>query len=210
MSDPYLTKLLGEHEEILLETRRHWFVLLEHIFVEIVLSIITVIVVTVLLVIGNQGPIAAFGYFLLIIPLVSLLRDVMIWSNHKYIVTNLRVIQLMGIFNKNVIDSSLEKVNDVKMDQSFFGRMFNFGDIEVLTASEMGINRFTRIGDPVKFKTAMLNAKVRLEEHGLKLNSSATVEDIPGLISRLGELRERGLITQHEFDEKKAKLLAKL
>ncbi len=42
------------------------------------------------------------------------------WWNEKYIVTNRRVIQIEGILDKHVIDSSLEKVNDVVLVQSAF------------------------------------------------------------------------------------------
>ena len=218
--DAYLKRMLGDNEKVILATHRHWFVLLEQILVELVISAITIAIVTILLLIGNYGPLVPVGYLLLIIPLVSLMRDVLVWSNHLYIVTNLRVIQISGIINKNVIDSSLEKVNDVKMTQSFFGRIFNFGDIEVLTAAEMAINRFTRIGNPVRFKTAMLNAKVKLEDYGsvatiAAINAASTANaaaqpDIPTLIERLAELRQRGLLTEEEFQEKKAALLSKL
>ena len=205
--DPYLKRMLGDSEKIILSTHRHWFVLLEQILVELVLLAVTIVLVTIFL---GSGWIAALGYLLLIIPLVSLARDVLVWSNHRYIVTNLRVIQMSGIINKNVIDSSLEKVNDVKMVQSVFGRLFNFGDIEVLTAAEMAINRFTRIGDPVRFKTAMLNAKVKLEDYGSTQAIAAMAKtaqpDIPTMIERLAELRERGLLTDEEFQVKKTEL----
>ncbi len=209
--DAYLKRMLGENEKIILATQRHWFVLLEQILVELIISAITIAVVTILLLAGG-GPLVPVGYLLLIIPLVSLTRDVLVWANHKYIVTNLRVIQISGIINKNVIDSSLEKVNDVKMEQSVFGRIFNFGDIEVLTAAEMAINRFTRIGNPVRFKTAMLNAKVKLEDYNIEGVQPAqpAQADIPALIERLGDLRQRGLLTEEEFQAKKAALLAKL
>ena len=211
MSDTYLKNLLGENEQVKLITHRHWFVLLEQILVELFLSILTIVIVTIILLMGSAGSIVAFGYLVIIIPLVSLLRDAMIWSNHKYVVTNLRVIQVMGIFNKNVIDSSLEKVNDVKMNQSFLGRLFNFGDLEILTASELGVNRFTRIGDPVKFKTAMLNAKIALDERVVTAHTApAPANDIPSLIARLGELRDKGILTQEEFQTKKEKLLAQI
>jgi uncharacterized membrane protein YdbT with pleckstrin-like domain len=211
MTDHYLANLLGEKEKIILVTHRHWFVLVEQILVEIILSILTVVIVTILLLVSPQGPLVAAGYLVLIIPLVSLFRDYLIWSNHKYVVTSQRVIQVMGIFNKNVIDSSLEKVNDVKMVQSALGRLFNFGDLEILTASELGVNRFTRIGDPVHFKTAMLNAKMKLEEVDVVVQQApSTLQDIPALIARLGDLRERGLLTEAEFQAKKAKLLAQL
>src|SRR5215213_3882500 len=91
-----------------------------------------------------------------------MVRVFLVWYNRQYVVTNRRVIQISGLFSKDVVDSSLEKVNDVKMNQTFFGRLFDYGDIEILTASEVGANVFKRIGDPVKFKTAMLNAKEQL------------------------------------------------
>jgi len=123
--------------------------------------------------------------------------------------TNRRVIQISGIFNKDVVDSSLEKVNDVKMSQSFFGRIFDYGDVEILTASEIGVNLFKRIGDPVKFKTAMLNAKEKIgfAESGLKAKHA---DDIPSMIAELDELRKQGILTEAEFQNKKTELLAKM
>jgi uncharacterized membrane protein YdbT with pleckstrin-like domain len=93
------------------------------------------------------------------------LRDVITWTSRQYIVTDWRVIQISGVFSKEVTDSSLEKVNDVKLEQSFVGRLLDYGDLEILTASELGINRFSHVGQPIHLKTAMLNAKEKLE-HG--------------------------------------------
>jgi uncharacterized membrane protein YdbT with pleckstrin-like domain len=138
-----------------------------------------------------------------------MVRDILTWSNHEYIVTNRRVIQISGIFNKDVVDSSLEKVNDVKMTQSFFGRIFDYGDVEILTASEIGVNLFKRIGDPVKFKTAMLNAKEKLGYEGTGTHAKRT-ESIPAMIAELDELRKQGIVTDEEFKAKKKELLAKI
>jgi len=208
MKDTYLKRLLGEREEILLVTHQHWFKLLKAILVEIVLAILTIIFVTVLWFVWAGNPLVATGYLLLFIPLASMARDFIIWYNHKYVVTNRRVIQVFGVVNKNVTDSSLEKVNDVKMDQSFFGRLFDFGDVEILTASELGVNRFTTIGNPIRFKTIMLNAKLKLEDGdgiGLKQDSS-----IPALIQQLDQLLKEGILTEEEFAKKKAELLSRM
>jgi uncharacterized membrane protein YdbT with pleckstrin-like domain len=210
MSDTYLNHLLSEREEILLVTHQHWFILFRNILFEILLIIVTIIVVTTAMVL-MPAPLTPFGYLLILIPIASLVRDVMIWSNHKYVVTNRRVVQIFGVFNKNVTDSSLEKVNDVKMDQSALGRIFNFGDIEILTASELGINRFTFIGDPVGFKTAMLNAKFKLEKIETPYIAAANpLMDIPKLINELDDLRTRGALTEAEFQEKKTRLLERI
>jgi uncharacterized membrane protein YdbT with pleckstrin-like domain len=119
------------------------------------------------------------------------------------VVTNRRVIQIIGVFNKNVTDSSLEKVNDVKMVQSFWGRLFGYGDIEILTASEMGVNRFTQIGRPIRFKTAMLDAKGRLDSGQA---SAGGERDTAALLAQLEALHKAGILTDAEFEKKKAAL----
>ena len=206
MAKSYIQSMLGESERVLLVTRQHWFVLFSAITAEIFITLVIVAGVSVATI---YYPPAAFGFVLVFVPLLSALRDILIWSNHEYLVTNRRVIQISGIFNKNVVDSSLEKVNDVKMSQSFFGRMFDYGDVEILTASEIGVNLFRRIGDPVKFKTAMLNAKEKLgfAEAGAHVQRAG---DIPALITELDELRKKGIVTEAEFQKKKAELLAKM
>jgi hypothetical protein len=42
--------------------------------------------------------------------------------------------------------------------------MFNFGDLDVLTAADAGIDRLRMIHDPVGFKRAMLDAKHEYEQ----------------------------------------------
>ena len=143
-------------------------------------------------------------------PLISLCVDVLIWSKRKYVVTSRRVIQLSGVFSKNVTDSSLEKVNDVKMSQSFLGRMFDYGDIEILTASELGVNKFRRIGQPIHYKTAMINAKEKLERAPAEVGPGRPARNAADLLAQLDELRQNGVLTEAEFQSKKAELLKKM
>ena len=151
--------------------------------------------------------IGAVGAILLLLPLSTMIRDILAWLNRQYIVTNRRVIQISGILNKNITDSSLEKVNDVKMDQSALGRLFDYGDIEILTASELGANLFRRIEEPIQFKTAMLNAKERLEQGD---EDTTPREDILGLIARLDQLHQMGILSSEEFNQKKNELLSRV
>ena len=208
MAKNYVQSMLGENERILLVTRQHWFVLFSAILAEVVVTLIVIAAITALTVI-SLNPLAAFGFLLVLIPLAIMLRDILVWYNREYIVTNRRVIQIFGVFNKSVTDSSLEKVNDVKMTQSFFGRLFDYGDVEILTASEIGVNLFKRIGDPIKFKTAMLNAKEKLGYEGTGTHAQPA-DNIPALIAELDELRKKGIVTEAEFQAKKAQLLAKM
>jgi uncharacterized membrane protein YdbT with pleckstrin-like domain len=206
MVSEYIHGLLGENERILLVTRQHWFILLSNILLEIILILVLAAGVSAATIFY---PVAAIGYILVLVPLIGMIRDILIWSNRQYIVTNRRVIQISGVFSKDVVDSSLEKVNDVKMSQSFWGRLFDYGDIEILTASELGVNLFKSISDPVKFKTDMLNAKEELGFAESRVGRPAE-EDIPTLIAKLDQLRKQGVISEAEFQSKKAELLAKI
>ncbi|OGO29783.1 MAG: hypothetical protein A2Z16_14930 [Chloroflexi bacterium RBG_16_54_18] len=212
MTDHYIDSLLGEREKIIHIARQHWFKLAGSIVLEILLIILffigTIVAVFNLSEIRQlQLSIALLvGFVLMLVPIFTMVRDIFHWTNRQYIVTNRRVIQISGVINKNVTDSSLEKVNDVKMVQSALGRIFDFGDIEILTASELGINVFKQIGKPIRFKQAMINSKERLDH----FENGTSSENIASLIQQLDQLRLAGSLTEEEFQTKKAELLAKI
>ena len=207
MADNYLLQLLGKGEKPIFMTRQHWLILLGRISPELALILLILVAVSATWITWSATGWLALGYLFILLPLVSLIRDVLIWSSHKHIVTNRRVLHMSGVISKNVTDSSLEKVNDVKMTQSMFGRMFDFGDVEILTASELGVNRFSHIAKPIDLKTAMLNAKAALDsgEHAVEM-----AMNIPDLIAELGDLHKQGVLTDEEFKTKKAELLSKI
>jgi uncharacterized membrane protein YdbT with pleckstrin-like domain len=214
----YVASLLGENEKIVFLTRRHWIVFIFSMLINSLLMAAIIIVVLGLQVVPTVAPFAWFLLIFLIIPLFRLGKHMMFWYNEQYIITNRRVIQAEGIINKKVIDSSLEKVNDVVLTQSVIGRLLGYGDVEILTASELGANKFERIGNPVGFKTTMLNQKEHMtinEDFSHKSErvlegEAPTAGDVPELIAELDELRKKGIITDEEFARKKADLLNKI
>ncbi len=216
--DPYLKSLLGKNERILLVCRQHWFVFVSNIVSESIWILVILILVTSAKIFLNDPrliPLIPFGYFFVLVPLVSLVHDFFQWTNRKYILSDFRVIQIAGILNKKVIDSSLEKVNDVKLSQSFLGRIFNYGTIEILTASELGVNKIQRLGDPIHFKTTMINAKEALahdDDRGFRSSESVAkvATDVPSMIAQLDNLQKQGLLTPEEFQSKKAELLKRM
>jgi hypothetical protein len=214
MADNYLTKLLGKNEQILLIAHQHWLVYLQSILPELAMIILLIIGISVSIINYQQSWIW-FTLLLLLLPIISIFRDTLIWLSRQYVITNQRVMKVTGIFNKDVTDSSLEKVNDVKLVQSVLGRIFGYGTINIMTASELGVNMFNQIANPVKFKTTMLDAKEKSENEvgnmiltGMKTASISM--NIPDMILKLGELRDKGLITEAEFQSKKQELLGKL
>lgn len=207
----YIDQLLGENEQVVLIARQSWVVLLNEIVLNLFLALVAIGIT--LLAMGAFPAVGAAAGLLILIPVGRFVFQFLHWANREYIVTNRRVIQIRGLANKNVIDSSLEKVNDVHMTQSVMGRLFNYGDVEILTASELGENLFQRIHDPIKFKTTMLNEKEKMgfvESPGIGAPKAAPPADIPAMIASLSAMRKEGMITEEEFQKKKAELLARL
>lgn len=205
----YIDSLLSKRERIILVARQHWFILVGAIVFEVVIILVLISLTILAGVYWVQFAllIGAIGTILFLLPLSSMVRDILDWMNRQYIVTNRRVLQISGILNKNVTDSSLVKVTDVKMSQSALGRFFDYGDIEILTASEFGVNLFRRIDEPIGFKIAMLNAKEELEQGE---DREVGDWDLNGVITSLQHLRQLGILSEEEFAQKKNELLDRL
>ena len=162
---PYLDQMLASGEQPIRRDHQHWFVLLADAFYGI-LAIVAALVLFFLsqnLTGGIRDVMSIVVPVLLIGGLLYIVWEALRWRNEEYIVTSRRVLRMEGVINKRVIDSSLEKINDAVLTQSIFGRMFGFGDLEILTASETGISILRMLRQPDDFKRAMLDAKHDLE-----------------------------------------------
>jgi uncharacterized membrane protein YdbT with pleckstrin-like domain len=131
------------------------------------------------------------------------------WRNKVYVVTNLRVMKLEGIFSKAHRDASLDKINDLVMTQSLAGRMLGYGDLQILTANEASGMTFHQLHDPVEFKRQVLQVRTAEMADGPGLGA-ASVADPIAQIQRLGELRAKGVITEEEFAVKKKALMDRI
>ncbi len=212
----YLSELLGAGENIVFSSRQHWFILFARVLFE-----------TIMIVLLGASAIASWQYleppngqYLAIgagigvaILVLSAVRDYLRWSNEQFIVTDRRVLQIEGVLSKSVLDSSLEKINDVELKQSFFGRMFDYGTVEILTASEEAINRMESIARPVQFKRAMQDARARYDGYLDRSQVRAYEQprgDVQNVLEQLATLRDRGILSDDEFQAKKRDLLSRI
>jgi uncharacterized membrane protein YdbT with pleckstrin-like domain len=171
----YARNLLSRGEEVVYESRQHWLAIIARTWVWILVAIVALALVLwigtndpvfdnstidgLLTVIAVAGLLGALGY------LGFVLWD---WRNQEWLITTRRVIRAEGVLNKSVSDSSLEKINDARLDQSFIGRIFGYGTLDILTASEEAaaenLADFPMISNPVEFKKTMFDQKQMLEQ----------------------------------------------
>jgi len=80
------------------------------------------------------------------------------WRTHEIVVTDRRVVRITGILAKEVSDYSLDAISDLRLRQSWLGRLFDYGDVDVLTAAEE-IERprdtFPVVSGPIRFMHAV-------------------------------------------------------
>jgi hypothetical protein len=163
----YIDNMLASGEQPIRRDHQHWFVLVADARYGI-LALVAAVLLVILRVSANTtgGLDTVIGYLVLALvvgALIYMLWQALRWRAEEYVVTTRRVLQLEGVINKRVLDSSLEKINDAILTQSLFGRIFGFGDLDILTASETGISRLRMLKDADDFKRAMLESKHELE-----------------------------------------------
>jgi len=206
----YVEKLLGTNEKIAFRTHRHLFTILGSLFKEIVVLVACAVAFVYLQTWYTGNPF--FFYIgvgiIAFLALASAFADVLRWQNDKFVVTNRRVIHASGIFSKNILDSSLNKINDVILQQSWMGRIFGYGTIKILTATEEVINLLDHIRNPIGFKHAMLEAKSLLEPTAAVAFAGQT--SATQLLEELDQLRARKMITDVEYEEKRKEILKRM
>jgi hypothetical protein len=236
----YLDKRLATGEEPLRREHQHWFVVVADARYAIFAFLGAIVLIFVSGAVPNDDVKRIIGYVVLLLVLGGLLYlgwQILRWQNEEFVVTSRRVLQTQGVINKKIIDSSLEKINDAVLTESIFGRMFGFGDLEILTASESGISNLRMLRDADGFKRAMLDAKHELE---LELSGARpmpgpairtgppaqpapapatpapdpapkmSADEITRTLASLADLRDRGAISAEEYEAKKADLLHRI
>jgi hypothetical protein len=166
----YADTLLANGERVTLRARQHWLA----IILDARWGILAVIAAIVLLVVGGAlDPTGVVGTVRQVLGWLTLVLfvggigwialTIANWLNEEYLVTNRRVMKVSGLINKHSADSSLEKINDAVLDQNVFGRLLNYGDLDIVTAAEETVDRYRMLAGVITFKKEMLNQKHDLE-----------------------------------------------
>ena len=166
----YADSLMSQGEVVVMRTRQHWLAMVARARVGIALFVIGVVIWLLSFKLksdgleGTVGQVGGWlGVLLVLVGLVIFLARFWTWWAEDYMVTNRRLLKVTGVLAKRSADSALEKINDAVLSQSVFGRMFNFGDLEILTAADQSVDRYHMLNNPKEFKKTMLDQKHNLE-----------------------------------------------
>src|SRR5688500_9792405 len=164
----YADSLLTVGEQVILRTRQHWLALLSKSRDALLLFLIGIALLVVVVWFNVQRGLlrdilSVLALVVFVLGLLIFLYRLWAWWAQDYVITNRRLLKVTGILNKRSGDSSLEKINDAILSQSVWGRMLNFGNLEILTAADQAVDRYYMLNNPKEFKKVMLTQKHALE-----------------------------------------------
>lgn len=209
-------RLLAEYEEMVLDIRPHWIALVLPTLVAVL------IVVAEILIFAYFDPPAAVRWLAIgggvILFLVYPVRAFLAWITSHFVVTSDRVIHRSGWLAKRSMEMPLERINDVRFEQSLLERIVGAGDLRIESGGEYGQNHFSDIRKPedvqkLIYEMAEENEN-RMKRGELGAGSATETMGTGGSpldeIERLASMRERGLISEEEFETQKRRLLGRL
>ncbi|WP_276481338.1 PH domain-containing protein [Paraflavitalea pollutisoli] len=212
---------LQKDEKILLVTHRSWLQLVLPAFLVLVGFVASYFI----------GFIQYWGWIAAVAGLVYFGFAYWNWSVDIWVVTNLRVIDETGLLNHYAKESPLEKINNVSYDQNIWGRIFNYGHVEIQTAAELGATEYYNVHQPKRlkdtitlaqseYKNYQLTSQARQMATAMGWQSTATGtaightgttgggnHSLASELEKLHQLRQQGVLTEEEYNRAKSKLL---
>ena len=206
---PFPRKLLTSDEEIVLDSRPHWIALVLPVLVTIALIVgVTVALVNIKGGGSGKGVLRwiVLGAALLIF-LIYPVRRFIQWATSHFVVTTERLIHRSGLIAKRSMEVPLNRINDVRFNQGVFERMIGAGDLIVESAGERGQEVFDDVRHPEDIQKVIYE---RAEGYQGRFTGGPAAQAPPSVaeeLQRLADLRDRGTITDAEFQAQKARLL---
>ncbi len=204
---------LKKDEKILLIIRQHWIILALPVFAWVVLAIL-------LMTLGWFS--FSTSFLILLVAALYPLNQYINWKYNLWSVTNMRVVDESGFFSRHSKESPLDKINNVEFDQSVWGRLFGFGDVDIQTAAELGETTYNIIHHPKLLKDTITHAQEEYKKSQISSQATQLAEAIaksnPGIqqasqqmvgdeLSKLFDLLQKGAITHEEYIAQKSKLM---
>jgi membrane protein YdbS with pleckstrin-like domain len=202
----YPERLLNEGESVCVDVRPHWWYLAGPVF----LAVVTI-----------AGTIAAAAasvpkwlewaaIVVMAMALLWLIARYVRWASTRLVVTTSRVIERRGVFSRQGREIPIAALSDIAYRQSFFERIIGAGNVILESAGRDSQEVFPDLPHPDQIHNEIYRQLEAFRRGSHAPAAAPAPASIPGQIEQLDQLRQRGVITEQEFQAKKAELLDRL
>jgi uncharacterized membrane protein YdbT with pleckstrin-like domain len=203
---PYPRRLLNEGEDIVLDLRPHWWFLSGPVLWALVATAATAVIA----VFDLPSALWLASLAVLGLTLLWLFVRVLRWTTTNFVVTTDRLIFRSGVLAKRGKEIPLERINDISFNQTIFERLLRSGDLMIESGGERGQQNFTDIPKPGRVQNEIYRQIETAQARDADRMAGRHELSIPEQIDKLDDLRQRGVISQAEFDAKKQQLLDRI
>lgn len=152
-----------DNEVVVALFRKHWLGFLKPIVVFMVFLLISLAILWL----GWKFPgvpvvVAMIGLMILIAAISYLVYNWLLWWNDVYLLTSIRVINFdqKSLFHRVVTEAELGNIQDITYEiNGFWQTIFNFGSVEILTASNGKSIRFENVSRPHEVQEKIIGVK---------------------------------------------------
>lgn len=217
---PYPQDVLHTNETLVLDLHPHWWYMASSFGGLLAAAVVAIVAL------ANDWP-DWFLYLAAVFVLGTLLwflERYIRWATTHFVLTSDRVIYRSGIIAKRGIEIPLERINTIFFNQSIFERILGLGDLEIESASKEGSQRFDDIRKPDAVQNEIyqqieaneakmadrISGGINLAHATQSAAAQGAQQSIPEQIEHLARLRDQGLLSEDEFQAKKAELLGRM
>jgi membrane protein YdbS with pleckstrin-like domain len=209
----YPERLLTEDEDIVRQFRPHWRVLLPVLAWAMAAAALGGLAFAAL-----DRPwreVAIAGTVLLWVSLSA--RPLLDWWFTNYVLTTERIVVRRGMIARTGTEIPLEQITNVLFSQTVLERLLGYGDVVLEAAGSQGRSELHDIPDPEGFQQEVYEARELRNLHFRRVGWGGEDPDDPAggrrlrdpldELERLAALRERGHLSDVEFEQAKRRLL---
>ncbi len=205
---------LKKDEKLMIIIRQHWIKLALPVFAWFLLVIVLLLL---------KWFSFSTGLIIVLIAAIYPAYEYISWKYNLWAVTSMRVVDESGYFSRHSKESPLDKINNVEYDQSIWGRLLGFGNVDIQTAAEMGETTYNLIHHPKLLKDTITHAQEEYKKTQISNQASQLAEAIAKTnpvsqaqvpqsmigdeLHKLFELMQKGAITQEEYIAQKNRLM---
>lgn len=198
-------RAIHEDEEVLLEARPHWSLLVGPSFVAtVVLAGSVAIYVT-----WSAAP-RWFDWVLLGLTVVAVCRflaRLVKWRSTDLVVTTMRVIYRRGVVRRSGREILISSIQDVSYVQTLLGRMIGKGELSVQSAGGRGEAPFENVRHPAVVQGLINRTIEESRRHDAGGDAEVGPVAVADELEHLSRLHRRGVLTDAEYVRLKRELV---
>ena len=213
---------LMPHERMVLHGHPHWWY-----FWKQVAGVLVILALFMLRWFAGEPLATVLGWVVVVAAVIWLadtIYEFVQWQTTSFAVTTERVAYQSGIFRRRGVSIPLNRINNVNFDQSLIARLLNNGIVTIESAGETGDSVFENIPDPEHVRGVIFE-QIQADEQADSERDAAALAQVmqqqippaaPSALStqdrlrQLNELRNAGLVSDEEFERKRAEILGDL